>query len=349
MLTRLEIDNYRCFEGFVWEPAQKQLILGANGCGKSSMMDALVNLRRFVAGGDVEELFPLRERTRSLGRVDQRFALHAEINQVAYCYRLVVGAAGDPARPVIQSETLDCGNGAFRINVEQGTYSALSNLDETEATALAVRFQRWIKNMNLFRLNPLAMDGQANCEDAEPKLDLSNFVAWYRGLIHSHPERADALFESLRESLDGFDSLLVESASDGKCQLNVRFECKDEDLVSFRFDEISDGQRCLICLYAIIHFPLLDGGTVMIDEPEGFIGLREVQPWHMTARDVAVDSHAQLILISHHPELIDQWAPRHGMRFLRDGAGPVHAKPWIGDPQLSLSAGQLVARGWDDD
>jgi recombinational DNA repair ATPase RecF len=50
MLTRLEIDNFRCFEGFVWKPAPKQLILGANGCGKSSMMDALTNWRRFVAG-----------------------------------------------------------------------------------------------------------------------------------------------------------------------------------------------------------------------------------------------------------------------------------------------------------
>src|SRR5580698_483923 len=99
MLTRLEIDNFRCFEGFVWEPARKQLILGANGCGKSSMMDALSNLKRFVTGkAKVEELFPLRERTRSLNRPDQRFGLHVEINDVMYCYRLVVGACGDPAK-----------------------------------------------------------------------------------------------------------------------------------------------------------------------------------------------------------------------------------------------------------
>ena len=69
MLTRLEIDNFQCFEGFVSEPARKQLILGANGRGKSSMTDALTNLRRFVAGdAKVDELFPLRERTRWLDR-----------------------------------------------------------------------------------------------------------------------------------------------------------------------------------------------------------------------------------------------------------------------------------------
>jgi len=350
MLTRLEIDNFRCFEGFVYEPAQKQLILGANGCGKSSMMDALVNLRRFVSGdAKVEALFPLRERTRSLDRTDQRFGLHVEIDNVMYCYRLVVGAGGDPIQPVVRSETLDCDNGALRVNYEQGSRSAISNLGETEATALAIRFRRWMRSLCLFRLNPLTMDSRAEGEDADPKVDLSNFAAWYRGLYHSHPERADAFFHDLRETLDGFDSMAFEDAGEGVSVLNVAFQREGDKPVSFRFDELSDGQRCLICLYAIVHFPMLDGRTVMIDEPESFIGLREVQPWHMTARHQAIDSHAQIILISHHPELIDQWAPRHGMRLLRDGVGPVHVKPWTGVPESSLSAGELVARGWEDD
>jgi predicted ATPase len=193
------------------------------------------------------------------------------------------------------------------------------------------------------------MESQAAGEDAEPKPDLSNFAAWYRSLVRSHPERMDAFFESLKETLDGFDSIVLEDAGDGVAQLSVLFERKEEKPVSFRFDELSDGQRCLICLYAIVHFPMLDGRTVVIDEPESFIGLREIQPWLMTASELVTDSHAQLILISHHPELIDQWAPRHGMRFARDGAGPVKIKPWVGDPEISLSAAGLVARGWDDD
>jgi predicted ATPase len=367
MLTRLEIDNFRCFEGFVWEPARKQLILGANGCGKSSMMDALTNLRRFVAGdAKVDELFPLRERTKWLDRAEQRFGLHAEIDKVMYCYRLVVGVAGDPSKPVVRSETLDCNNGAFRVSFEQGkvtlchpdpgvsyelngSRSAISSLGETEAAAVAIRFRRWMNTVYCFRLNPLEMESRAVGEDAEPKLDLSNFAAWYRSLYRSHPERAGAFLESLKETLDGFDSIVLEDAGDGASQLSVLFERNGEKPASFQFDELSDGQRCLICLYAIVHFPMLDGRTVVIDEPESFVSLREIQPWHMTASDAADDSHAQLILISHHPELLDQWAPPHGVRFLRDGAGPIQVKPWIGDPGSLLSAAGLIARGWDDD
>jgi predicted ATPase len=36
MLTRLYIDNFRCFVKFEYRPARTQLILGANGSGKSS-------------------------------------------------------------------------------------------------------------------------------------------------------------------------------------------------------------------------------------------------------------------------------------------------------------------------
>jgi predicted ATPase len=367
MLTRLEIDNFRCFQGFVWEPARKQLILGANGCGKSSMMDALTNLRRFVSGdAKVDELFPLRERTKWLDRTDQRFGLHAEIDNVMCCYRLVVGAAGNPSKPVVRSETLDCGNGAFRVSFEQGkvtlghpdtevsyelngSRSAVSSLGETEAAKLAIRFRRWMRSICFFRLNPFNMDSRAEGDDADPKLDLSNFAAWYRSLYQSHPKLAHALFESLEETLDGFDSIVLQDAAEGVRLLNVLFQRDGEKPVSFRFNEMSEGQRCLICLYTILHFVVAEGRTVIIDEPENFVSLREIQPWLMTASELVTDSHAQLILISHHPELIDQWAPRHGMRFLRDGAGPVKIKPWVGDPEISLSAAGLVARGWDDD
>src|SRR5580700_5627049 len=121
MLTRLEIDNFRCFEGFVYEPARKQLILGANGCGKSSMMDALSNLRRFVSGdAKVDELFRLRERTRWLDQRVQTFSLRAEIDSVMYSYSLVVGSSRNPIKPFVQSEMLDCDNGALRVRFEQG-------------------------------------------------------------------------------------------------------------------------------------------------------------------------------------------------------------------------------------
>ena len=40
MPARLYIDNFRCFAKFEYRPARRQLILGANGSGKSSLVVA---------------------------------------------------------------------------------------------------------------------------------------------------------------------------------------------------------------------------------------------------------------------------------------------------------------------
>jgi AAA15 family ATPase/GTPase len=65
MLTRLYIDNFRCFVGFEYRPGRTNLILGRNGSGKSSMLDALLAMRQFVTvGRTAEDLFPLNQRTR---------------------------------------------------------------------------------------------------------------------------------------------------------------------------------------------------------------------------------------------------------------------------------------------
>jgi ATPase subunit of ABC transporter with duplicated ATPase domains len=110
---------------------------------------------------------------------------------------------------------------------------------------------------------------------------------------------------------------------------------------------LSDGQRCLIFLYAILHFVLARGNTVVIDEPENFISLAEIQPWLMAVMDSVEENRGQMIMISHHPELINQLAPSHGVTFVREGTGPVRAQEFRGDSQSPLTPSELIARGWD--
>ena len=94
--------------------------------------------------------------------------------------------------------------------------------------------------------------------------------------------------------------------------------------------------------------PLLaKGGTVIFDEPDNFLSLREIQPWLMAADDIAEENHGQVLIISHHPEIINQWAPSSGVQLVRDGAGPVRVERFHSDPASCLAAAELVARGWE--
>jgi len=69
--------------------------------------------------------------------------------------------------------------------------------------------------------------------------------------------------------------------------------------------------------------------------------------WVNAAAADAVDSaRSQLLLISHHPEFLNQWLPEYGIEFVREDAGPVRIKPF--EPvDSALTPAELVARGWE--
>lgn len=359
MLTRLYIDNFRCFEKFEWKPGRKQLILGRNGTGKTSLMDALLFLSNVAVRGDrVERWFKLGQRTRWLDQPQQSFEVEAQLSGQKYVYKLRIEPTGNPPRPVVQSETLHDDRSVLEF--ENGTLvvappddgpvlaweldpsrSALS----TAGAEVLVGFRNWLAGISCWRINPRSLRSLSESEDSSPLDDLSNFTSWYRYLREAYPSEDAAFRKDLRESLAGFEELRLENAGGNIRFLDVEF-CKDGKRIGIPFGELSDGQRCLICLYAITHFVVARGGTVIIDEPDNFISLREIQPWLMGIEDMADDHDGQVILISHHPEILNQWANPYGVEFVRDGAGPVRVEKFKGDPEGNLTAAEVVAEGW---
>jgi len=364
MLTRLYIDNFKCFVNFEYKPGQRQLILGSNGSGKSSLMDALFLLRQFlVVGEKTEILFNSSDRTKWMNQLNQRFELEATVEGSFYTYRLELDSQDDPAKPKVAWEKLYCDerpildfkDGQVRLindSLETAIYpfdstrSALALVAASDDNKKLTRFKRWTENILCFRINPIGMTLRAEGEDSAPKPHLSNFAAWYRHLAQQHPRETQELFKSLQAALDGFEYLRLENLGQNVRLLMVEF-AKDEAPVNIGFSQLSDGQRNLICLYTILHFVIAKGGTVVLDEPDNFISLREIQPWLMAVDDAIEDHAGQVLIISHHPELINQWAPSYGVRFVRDGVGPVRVEKFHGDPDSLLAPAELIARGWE--
>ena len=365
MLTRVYIDNFRCFVKFEHRPARKELILGSNGSGKSSLVDALLILRQLVIKGDgFEAPNILGQRTRWSNQREITAELEAELDGGQYLYRLVIEPWGETARPRVASETLlfngrpifefaneevSLFNDRFEHKVTypfDGNRSALATIAPRADNGTLSRFKAWLGNMYCFRLNPFAMVPRAEGEDLYPNVDLSNIAAWYRHLLQAHPKQNAAFLSSLRESLDGFEFLQLEPIGENVRLLVAEF-APAEKLNKFFFSELSDGQRCLISLYAVLHFVLANGGTVLFDEPDNFLSLREIQPWLLAAEDMIEEQRGQMLLVSHHPEIINQWAPSSGIQLVRDGAGPVRVEKFQGDPASGLAPAELVARGWE--
>ena len=367
MLTRIYIDNFRCFVNFEYRPARQQLILGANGAGKSSLLDALIFLRRVVLfGHDLKRRRILTFRTRWMDLPTQTFEVEASVNGTVHIYRLVIDSYGSPRRARVQSESLKS-NGKLIFRFEDGRVhlfddqlqqevaypfdphrSAIATISEARVNQSLAQFKQWLSQLVCIRINPFLMGHQAEREHDRPYFDLSNFAAWYRHLVLAQPEENAKLRESLRAALDDFAFLKLERAGEAYLLL-AEFARGKSAGVDLRFDELSDGQRCLISLYSILHFVLAKGWTAILDEPDNFVSLREIQPWLNAVADTISESRGQIIIVSHHPELLDQWAASYGVRFVREGIGPVRVKKFQGMPDDPLPPSEIVARGWENE
>ena len=66
----------------------------------------------------------------------------------------------------------------------------------------------------------------------------------------------------------------------------------------------------------------------------------------MSLTEAIEDGSGQILLISHHPEIFNQWAPNHGLQLVRDGVGPVRVEAFEDLEDSGLTAAELIARGW---
>ena len=361
MLTRIYIDNYKCFKEFEYRPERLQLILGANGSGKTSFLEALLSLQQLVVQGrPAGEVFKWNERTRWESKLKQHFELDIRLKGVEYRYSLEVhwlkGATDSPK--VCESLkvngkllfTFEAGqvtmsNGPrtpqVRYGVDPGR-SALSTMPRDSGSPDITSALAWFGSFYCFRPNPTEAPTISRNETDYPSRDLHDFADWYRRL--EHQGSTEELRQSLTKAIEGFKKLLLVPISQDSFTLNVEFS----NGASYNFNELSDGQRSLVYLYTILHVIIEKGKTVILDEPENFLALSEIQPWLNHADMAAEDHGGQLLLISHSPKLIDQLASSSGVFFVRDGDGPVRVEKFRDsvDTESGLLASELVARGW---
>jgi len=364
MLTRVYIDNFRSFVNFEYKPAKKHLLLGANGSGKSSLLEAIRYVKGFIASAETP--FTQSTRTRWQDRPLQVVEIDALLEGHEYQYRIETRFDSDTRQPSVNMESLKVsGTTAFNRTNEVLRFFSDSGSQETakppdsSRSALHLsqlsnpyvgRFMHWLSSVYCFEIDAYfdAMDEPVDSGESQPDFELGNFPSWYRYLLQSQPADNVNFLRAVKETLDEFQELRFYSTGSSAERLRAVFRVSTGELVNYSLSELSDGQRCLIGLYAILHFLIMKGRTIFIDEPDNFISLREIQPWLQAAEEAVEDHQGQLILISHHPEILNQWAVKHGLRFFREDNGHVRTEKFKTDPKGDLQPSELIARGWEN-
>jgi predicted ATPase len=199
------------------------------------------------------------------------------------------------------------------------------------------------------RFNPAVIGGRAEDENPTLNWDASNFVAWFRHVANLDLELVSKLRPLLEVVITGLVGLSLDPDGPDSKILKAKFvtgasaAAKSKPFFC-RFDELSDGQRVLLMLYALL-LTASDDQTICIDEPENFVALREINPWLNMLLDKVQTQSCQAILISHHPELINALAVGSGRWIDRAGDAESRAQS-ISEDSSELSISELVSRGW---
>jgi energy-coupling factor transporter ATP-binding protein EcfA2 len=358
VITRIYVDNFRCFVNFEWRPGKLVLLLGDNGSGKSSILHVLWTLRRFVIDEtDARDTFDSQDLTAWETRADQTFELDVQLGEDLLRYRLVVRHEKKACTLVHESlhrdsvplATFEAGQLRFeKASGEPLTMSwrpirsALPVVIGAGYEGPAQAFADFLSNMWIVAPDPRAMRRNHDEPGGILHIDCSNFAVWLRRAMIESPEEVARARQALVPVL-GLRALQMPR---GSSRLVASFEAAEVKF-SLDFDQLSDGQRQLIVLYVLRHVVCQPGRMVVFDEPENYVALREIQPWLGELIELALsDGGPQLWFVSHHPELLNELARERGHQLARVGGGATRLVPFP-DP-VGLTPAQLVAGGWSD-
>ncbi|NES04076.1 MAG: AAA family ATPase [Okeania sp. SIO2F4] len=377
MLKKLYVNNFKCLVNFEIKFSNINLLLGANGSGKTTVFEVLHKLQKFILGEfetngkyyQVSEIFHQQDLTRWQNSPVHKFELEIAGNGGTYLYVLEIEYP-DNSFPRMRYEKLTFNKKLlFEFNIEQ-TFGEIpfarlfNDYSSTEGSMLTyfdfsrsgvgfvperpdqqklTLFKKLIANFFIVQINPFAMTTESRQEEKHPYRDMSNYAAWYSHLSQEFINQIFELTLELQKIIKGFNSFQNQKSGEARI-LSAIFNLPSK--TSYKLNELSEGQKTLIALYTLLFCTPETDCILCIDEPENFLALPEIQPWLMKLFDYCQSNQKQALLISHHPSLINYLASNSGYWFERQENQPVRVQKIVQEDEDGLSIAKLIELRW---
>lgn len=360
MITRIYIHNFRTLEDFTVKLGEVNLFMGANGCGKTSVFDAVRQLQSFICGDcNVDDAFKKRDITCWAQKKEMRIELDMSLPEGEFTYAICVGHVDGDEEWQVTDESLKADGEMLFCRDLEGTLlcydtgdrclfppfdtrtSILPIFREQPDNTKLIAFRRQMSQIVTAAINPFAMEVNSRQEDKVLASDMSNFVSWYRKIMVKNPDKVGDVFKALRDGpMPDFRYYSFDDVGQDVKTFNVHFSAPEAQDYTINFGRLSLGQKVLIVLYILTFGIKGSCVSLFLDEPDNFVMLREIQPWLAMLRDAKGESFRQLTLISHHPQLIDGVGVHGSQWFFRDNGGKTQLKdytPILEGSSLALS------------
>jgi energy-coupling factor transporter ATP-binding protein EcfA2 len=220
VIRRFYVHNFRCLQNFEL-PLSGQpsvLLIGRNGSGKTTVGLAFWMLRKLARSVNrVGDLVKPKDFAQGRTDVPVRFEIEVELDGRIYGYIVAFGFPPDFKEPrVLEERLMVDGNPVYTREMAQvhlaraGREKEAKFLIDWHLVALPIIqeqtqkdpisvFKRWLARMLILRPIPGLIKGDSDHETRVPKTSVTNFAAWFSGLLSDAP----AAYASIDKYLKG--------------------------------------------------------------------------------------------------------------------------------------------------
>jgi len=353
------VHNFRCLENFKLPIAGRQsiLLIGKNGAGKTTVGLALEILQKIGRGiNRVGELVKPKDLARGRKDAPMRFEIKVEFGGNRYEYDIAFEFPDGFKELRVREETLTVDGEVVYGRELAKVYLARPNKDKEASfsidwhlVALPIIqeqsendpifvFRRWLARMLIFRPMPSLIRGDSKDETLEPNPQVTDFGAWFSGVLAYAPSAYSRIDEFLRNVMPDFTDVKNPIVGAESRSLTLQFS-NGEGSLTLPFEDLSDGEKWFMIGALVIAANQAYGPILCFwDEPDNYLAPSEVQHFIMALRR-AFASRGQFIATSHNPEGIRSFSDENTLLFYRNN----HLEPTIVRPLDELQInGDLV-------
>jgi energy-coupling factor transporter ATP-binding protein EcfA2 len=297
------------------------LLIGKNGSGKSTVAHALEILQKIARGtNQIADLAKPKDFAHGRSESPMRFQLEVELGGKLVAYSLALECPKGWKELRVFDESLHVDSipvyqrEAAKVTVEKSAGQpkasffidwhvvALPIVQQSHQDALSL-FKQWLARLLILAPLPSLIGGDSQKETLTPTKDVTNFAAWFSGLIAHAPSSYAMIDAYLRPLLPDMTDIKNPEVGTESRSLTVQF-ANDRGSLTLPFAELSAGEKCfMICALVIAANQAYGPLLCFWDEPDNHLSLSEVGHFVLALRK-SFKHGGQFIATSHNPETI---------------------------------------------
>jgi energy-coupling factor transporter ATP-binding protein EcfA2 len=312
------------------------LLIGKNGAGKSTVGLALEILQKIARGANrVDEVVKPKDLARGRTDVPMRFEIEVKLGGVIYEYFIAFdfptgfkelrvleeGLAAD-SKPVFTREAAQVHLAKAGLEKEakfliDWHLAALPIVQERTMKDPLFIFKQWLARILILRPIPASIEGNSAQETLQPNTNVTNFGAWFSGLLAYAPAAYGKIDHYLKQVMPDLKDIKNPLIGKDARSLEVQFS-NDLGNVTIPFADLSDGEKCfMICAMVLAANDAYGPLVCFWDEPDNYLALPEVGHFIIALRK-AFQSGGQFITTSHNPEGIRRFSEENTLILYRE-------------------------------